>query len=145
MLQAIVDCVCKSYKCYQSNPTGWDGVREIGLSLLLLDNLECYCIIFPDEGDLQDKREKVVTHGGKYVNLLVGLLTDDNIRVERDKENHYNEEPWNRVTMNYHLAYHQVKLHLCWMVARPGEVEHYRRFQVSVFSICVATLNRKCY
>ncbi len=111
-LQAIVDCVCKSYRCYQSDPTGWEGVREIGLSLLLLDNLEHYCIIFPDEGDLQDEWEKVVTHGSKYVNLLVGLLTNNDIRVERDEENHYDEEPWNRVTMNYHLAYHQVKAHV---------------------------------
>jgi hypothetical protein len=145
MPQAVVNCVCKSYRCYQSNPTGWEGVREIGLSLLLLDNLERYCIIFPDKGDLQDKWEKVVTHDGKYVNFLVRLLTNDNIRAERDKKNHYDEEPWNRVTMNYHLAYHQVKAHLHWMASRPDEAEHYRRFQVSVFLICVATLNRNCY
>ncbi len=111
-LQAVVDCVRKSYRCYQSDPTGWEGVREIGLSLLSLDDLARYRIIFPDEGDLQDEWEKVVTHGGKYVNLLVGLLTDDDIRAERDEENHYDKEPWNRVTMNYHLAYHQVKAHL---------------------------------
>jgi hypothetical protein len=144
-LQAVVDLVCKSYKCYQSNSTCWEGVRETGLNLLLLDNLERYRIIFPNEGDLQDKWEKVVTYGGKYVNLLVGLLTNDDIRAERDKENHYDEEPWNRVTMNYHLTYHQVKAHLHWMASRPDEVEHYHRFQVSVFSICVATLNCNCY
>jgi hypothetical protein len=86
----------------------------------------------------------VVTHSGKYVNLLVGLLTNKDIRAERDEENHYNEESWNRVTMNYHLAYHQVKAHLRWMASRPDEAEHYHRFQVSVFSICVATLNCKC-
>jgi hypothetical protein len=72
MLQAIVDCVCKSYRCYQSNPTGWEGVREIGLSLLSLDDLEHYHIIFPDKGDLQDKWEKVVTHGGKYLTFWLG-------------------------------------------------------------------------
>jgi hypothetical protein len=141
-LQAVVDCVCKSCRCYQSDPTGWEGVREIGLSHLLLDDLEHYRIIFPGN---QDKWEKVVTHGGKYVNLLVGLLTDDNIRAERDNKNHCNEEPWIRVTKNYHLTYHQVKAHLHWMASRPDEAEHYHRLQVSVFSICVATLNCNCY
>jgi hypothetical protein len=52
MLQAFVDCIRKLYRCYQAYPTGWEGVREIGLSLLLLDDLEHYHIIFPDEGDL---------------------------------------------------------------------------------------------
>ncbi len=55
MLQAIVDCVRKSYTCYQADPTGWEYVGEIGLSLLSLDDLERYRIIFPDEEDLQDE------------------------------------------------------------------------------------------
>jgi hypothetical protein len=144
MLQAIVDCVCKLYRCYQADPTGWEGVREIGLSLLSLDDLERYHIIFPDKGDLQDMQEEVVTNGGKYVNLLVGLLTDNDIRAVRDKENHYDKERWNGVTRNYYLAYHQLKAHLRWLATRPDEAAHYRRFQVSVFSICVATLKRNC-
>jgi hypothetical protein len=75
-LQAIVDCVCKSYRCYQSDLTGWEGVREIGLSLLLLDDLEHYCIIFPDEGDLQDEWEKVVVgrRGTNQLHLLEQYL-----------------------------------------------------------------------
>ncbi len=130
-LQAIVDCVRKSYKCYQADPTDWEYVREIGLSLLLLDDLERYCIILPDKEDLQDKWEAVVNNGGKYVNLMVGLLTDNDIRAARDEENHFDEEPWNRVTKNYSFAYHQVKTHLHWLATRPDEAEHYRRFQVS--------------
>jgi hypothetical protein len=138
MPQAIVDCVCKSYMCYQADPTSWENVRGISLSLLLLDNLELYRIIFPDKEDLQDKWEAVVNNGGKYVNLLVGFLTDEDIRAARDEENHYDEELWNRVTKNYYLAYHQVKAHLHWLATRPDEAEHYRRFQVSkcLFYMC---------
>jgi hypothetical protein len=138
MLQAIVDCVCKLYPCYQADPTGWEYVREIGLSLLLLDNLERYHIIFPDEEDLQDKWEAVVNNSGKYVNLVVGLLTNNDIRAARDEENHFDEELWNRVTKNYYLAYHQVKAYLRWLATRPDEAEHYRRLQVSkcLFSMC---------
>jgi hypothetical protein len=97
----------------------------------LLDDLERYCIIFPDKEDLQDKWGAVVNNGGKYVNLMVGLLTDDNIRAARAEENHVDEEPWNRVTKYYFLTYHQVKAHLHWLGTRPDEAEHYRRFQVS--------------
>ena len=82
------------------------------MSLLSLDDLECYRIIFPDEEDLQDEWEVVVNNGGKYVNLMVGLLTNDDIREAMDEENHFDEEPWNRVTKNCFLAYHQVKAHL---------------------------------
>jgi hypothetical protein len=106
MLRAIVNCICKLYRCNQADPTGWEGVREISLSLLLLDNLERYHNIFPDKGDLQDNWEEVVTIGGKYLNLLVGLLTNNNIKAVRDDENHYDEEHWNGVTRNYYLAYH---------------------------------------
>ncbi len=105
------------------------------MSLLSLDDLERYRIIFPDEEDLQDKWEAVVNNGGKYVNLVVGLLTDDDIRAARDEENHFDEEPWNRVTKNYYLAYHQIKAYLHWLATRPDEAEHYRRFQVSKFLI----------
>jgi hypothetical protein len=130
MLQAIVDCVRKLYTCYQADPTGWEYVRKIGLSLLPLDNLERYRIIFPDKKDLQDEWEAVVNNGGKYVNLVVRLLTNDHIREAMDEENHFDEEPWNRVTKNYFLAYHQVKAHLRCLATRPDEAEHYRRFQV---------------
>jgi hypothetical protein len=143
-LQAIVDCVCKLYRCYQADPTGWEGVREIVLSLLSLDDLERYRIIFPDVGDLQDEWEEVVTNVGNYVNLLFGLLTNGNIRATRDKENHYDEEHWNGVTKNYYIAYHQLKVHLRWLATRPDEAAHYCRFQVSVFSICVATSKLNC-
>jgi hypothetical protein len=73
-----------------------------------------------------------VTHPSKYVNLLVGQLDNDNedLRAERDKENHYDSEPWDWVTKNFFLAYHQVKAQARWFAARPNEAEHYKRFQV---------------
>jgi hypothetical protein len=55
-----VDCVHKLYRCYQADPTGWEDVREIGLSLLSLDDLERYRIIFPDKGDLQDEWKRLL-------------------------------------------------------------------------------------
>ncbi len=135
----------KLNKCFETNPNAWRAVNGYGLQLLSLCNLAHYRLKLPNKENLQDKWKAAVTHPGKYVNLLVGQLDDKDIRAERDEENFYNDEPWNRVMMNYHLAYHQVKAHLHWLASRPDEAEHYHRFQVSVFSICVATLNCNCY
>ncbi len=120
----------KSNKCFKTNPGVWRVVNGYGLQLLLLCNLECHRDEFPNKKDLQDEWKKAVTHPGKYVNLLVGQLNDNDLRVERDKENHYDSEPWDLVTQNFFLAYHQVKAQARWFASRPDEAEHYKRFQV---------------
>ncbi len=120
----------KLNKCFKTNPGAWRAVNGYGLQLLLLCDLECYRDKFPGEKDLQDEWKKAVTHPGKYVKFLVGQLNDNDLRVERDKENHYKSEPWDLVTKNFFLAYHQVKAQARWFASRPNEAEHYKRFQV---------------
>jgi len=71
-----------------------------------------------------------ITYEGKYVNLLVGQKTDEDVREENDEENYYDNEPWEQVTKNYFLTYHQVKAHTLWLKSRPDEAEYYNRFQV---------------
>jgi hypothetical protein len=80
------------------------------------------------EEDLQDKWEAAVRHPVKYVNLLVGQCNNKDLRAKSDKENHYDSGPWDRVTKNYFLAYHQVKAHARWVAPRPGKAENLRRF-----------------
>ncbi len=120
----------KLNKCFETNLGAWRAINRYGLQLLLLCDLECYYDKFPDEKDLQDEWKKAVNHPGKYVNLLVGQLNNDDLRVERDKENHYDSEPWDLVKKNFFLAYHQVKAQGRWFASRPDEAEHYKRFQV---------------
>jgi hypothetical protein len=120
----------KSNKCFKTNPDAWRAINGYDLQLLSRPDLERYRDTFPDEKDLQYKWKKAMTQAGKYVNLLVGQLNDNDLRVERDKENHYNSEPWDLVTKNFFLAYHQVKAQVCWFALRPDEAEHYKRFQV---------------
>jgi hypothetical protein len=121
----------KLNNCFETNPGAWRAVNGYGLQLFLLPNLERYCDKFPDKKDLQDEWKKAVTHPGKYVNLLVGQLDDEDLRAERDEENHYDSEPWDLVTKNFFLAYHQVKAQAHWFALRPNVAEHYKRFQVS--------------
>jgi hypothetical protein len=61
---------------------------------------------------------------------LVGQLNNNDLRVERDEENHYNSEPWDLVTKNFFFAYHQVKAQARWFASRPDDAEHYKWFQV---------------
>ncbi len=102
----------------------------MGLRLLSLPDLTRYRRLLPAEEDLQNEWRTAVSHPGKYVNLLVGQLDDNEIRAERDEENHDDEEPHARVTKNYFLAYYQVMAHTRWVASRPKEAESLRRFQV---------------
>ena len=120
----------KLNKCFETNPDAWRAVNGYGLQLLSRCKLERYCDKFPDEEDLQDEWKTAVTHPGKYVNLLVGQLDDNDLRAERDEENHYNSEPWDQVPKNFFLAYHQVKAQARWFALRTDEAEHYKRFKV---------------
>jgi hypothetical protein len=120
----------KSNKCFETNPDAWRAVKGYGLQLLLCRELERYRDKFPNKKDLQDKWKTAVTHPAKYVNLLVRQLDNKDLRVGRDKENHYDSEPWDRVTKNFFLAYHQVKAQARWFASRPDEAEHYKKFQV---------------
>jgi hypothetical protein len=119
----------KSNKCFETNLGAWRAVNGYGLQLLLLCKLE-HRDKFPDEEDLQDEWEKAMTHPSRYVNLLVGQLDDNDLRAERGEENYYDSEPWDRVTKNFFLAYHQVKTQAGWFASRPNEAKHSKRFQV---------------
>ncbi len=120
----------KSNKCFESDPNNRRAINDWGLQLLLLPNLARYRRLLPMEEDLQDEWEVAVTHPGKYVNYLVGQRNDEDLRAESDKENHYDNGPWDWVTKNYFLAYHQVKAHTRWVASRPDEVGNLRRFQI---------------
>ena len=101
-----------------------------GLELLSQRDLEHFCDQFPNKENIQEEWRAAITYKGKYVNLLAGQKTDEDVREENDEENYYDDESWEQVTKNYYLAYHQVKAHAHWLESRPDEVEHYNRFQV---------------
>jgi hypothetical protein len=67
----------KSNKCFETNPDAWRATNRNGLQLLSLCKLERYREKVSDEKDLQDEWRKAMTHPGKYVNLLVGQLDNE--------------------------------------------------------------------
>jgi hypothetical protein len=79
-------------KCFHSNPDAWRAVNGYGLQLLSKHNLKHCHHKFPDEDGLQDEWEAAVTCPSKYVKLLVGQSDKEDLRVERDKENYFDNE-----------------------------------------------------
>ena len=108
----------------------WMDVKTVGLKLLSHLDLERYRSKFPDEEDLQAEWEDAATNRGKYVNLLVGQQTEEDLRDESDEENYYDDSSWEQKKKNFFLAYYQVKAQTRYFAARPEEAEHYKKFQV---------------
>ena len=129
-LAAVIECVQKSYTCFEANPDVWRDVNEKGLKLLAEKDLDRYRKNFPKEENMQDDWSAVIRLPGKHVNLLVGQQTDEDLREQADEENHYNDEEWDMTIKNYFLAYHQAKAHARWCATRPDEAEHFNRFRV---------------
>ncbi len=129
-LQAIIDCVVKSNKCFETDLDNWKEVNDDGLKFLSLLDLKRYRNNFPKEEDLQDEWEEAVTNLGKYVKLLVGPQNNEDQRAETDEENYYNNLSWKQKTMNFFMAYYQVKAQMHYFASRPDEAEHYQKFQV---------------
>ena len=127
---AIIECVQKSYTCFEANPDVWREVNEKGLELLTEKDLDRYRKKFPNEEDTQEEWSDVIRLPGKHVKLLVGQQTDEDLREETDEENHYDDEEWDLIRKNYFLAYHQAKAHARWCATRPKEAEHLNRFRV---------------
>ena len=123
----------KSYTCCEMNPDVWAESNEYGLELLAEKDLEQYQENYPNEEDIQDEWSAVIRLPGKYVKLLVGQKTDEDVREETDEENWYApDDDWATIEKNYFLAYHQAKAHARWCATRPEEAAHYRRFQVRI-------------
>jgi len=129
-LRAVIDCMQKLFKCFETNQDEWRAVNGDGLKLLAVKDLERYRKKFPNVEDIQEDWSAVIRLPGKYVNLLVEQRTDEDLRKEKNEENYYDDEEWDQVHTNYFLAYHQAKARAHWCASRPDEVEHLNRFQV---------------
>ena len=129
-LAAVIECMQKSYMCFEANPDVWRNINYDRLTLLAEKDLERYQEKFPNEEGIQEEWSAVIRLPGMYVNLLVGQKTDEDLRKELDEENYYDNDYWDKIQKNCFLAYHQAKAHARWCASRPNEAAHYKRFQV---------------
>ena len=69
---AVIECVQKSYTCFEANPDVWREVNEKGLELLAEKDLDRYRKKFPNEEDTQEEWSDAIHLPCKHVKLLVG-------------------------------------------------------------------------
>ena len=128
-MQAIIDCLVKSYTCYELDPIDWESVRDACKDILTPNRLDNYQQLFKDEEDLQVQWEAAVDHPKLGVSLLIGQLDDDDLRKIGDEEIWHNTGNYDKMKKDYFLAYHQVHAHRRFLEECPDEVVHFRRFQ----------------
>ena len=126
----MIDCVVKSYTCYEMNPIEWKSIREASLVVLTSNGLENYQKLPEDEEDLQIQWEAAVGHDPLGVGLVLGQLGHDDMRALDDWDNWEDNSYYNEMKKNVFLAYHMVKAHGRFLDENPGEVVHFRRFQL---------------
>ena len=78
----------KLFKCFETNQDEWRAVNGDGLKLLAVKDLERYRKKFPNEEDIQEDWSAVICLPGKYVNLLVGQQTDEDLSQLNSKLRH---------------------------------------------------------
>ena len=85
-LQAFIDFVVKSNICFKTDPDAWRSLNEDGRQLLDPDELVIHRKLLPEDKDLQDEWNVAVRDPGKYVSLLVGQRSDDDIWEKMTKK-----------------------------------------------------------
>ena len=81
MLQAIIDCLVKSYECNKMDNVDWEFIRDACKEMLTPDGLELYQKLFQDKEDMQMEWEVAVDHPALGVSLLIGQLNDEDLWV----------------------------------------------------------------
>ena len=126
----MIDCVVKSYACFELNPIEWTSIREASLEVLTPDGFKKYKEQDDEEEDLQMQWEAAVGRDPLGVSLVLGQLGEDDMRALDDSDYWEDESYYNEMKKNVFLAYHMVKAHGRFLDENPGEVEHFRRFQL---------------
>jgi hypothetical protein len=127
-LQAVIDCVVKSYTCYELDPVDWTSIREASLEILTLDGLKIYQQKYNEE-DLQFQWNAAVAHHPFGANLVLGQLGDNDMRALDDSDNWEDSSYYDAMKKDIFLAYQQVKAHKRFLEENPDEVAHFSCFQ----------------
>ena len=112
------------------NPSVWVLIRGASLEVLTSNGLENYQKLPEDEEDLQIQWEAAVGHHPFGVGIVLGQLGHDDMRALDDSDNWEDTSYYDEMKKNVFLAYHMVKAHGRFLDENPGEVVHFKRFQL---------------
>ena len=125
----MIDCVVKSYTCFELDPVYWTSIREASLGILTPDGLELYRGKYEEEEDLQNAWYAAVEHDELGVELVLGQLGYDDMRALDDSDNWEDTSYYEEMKKNIFLAHHMVRAHKRFLEENPEEIVHFVRFQ----------------
>ncbi len=67
----------------------------------------------------------------KYIRIKDGLISEGEVQEMNNKENFYDEGPYEEHVRGFFLAYHQVAAYHLWLSCCPADLEHFCEFEVS--------------
>jgi hypothetical protein len=135
---AAISCIRTAHTKYESNPLDWQRVVEIGYCLFTRQDMVRFqemCkdgFLGPgDYGIFEDWLDIDRSQDG-YICIRDGLVLEGEILEMNNKENFYNEGPYQACVCGFFLAYHQVVAYRWWLSFHPMELERYHKFEVSL-------------
>jgi hypothetical protein len=138
---AVISCIQAAHTKYESNPLDWQQVVEISYRLFTRRDMERFqemCkdgLLGPgDYGIFKDWFAIIRSQDG-YICIRDGLVLEGEIQEMKDKKIFYNEGPYQACVCGFFLVYHQVVAFCLWLSFHLMELEHYRKFKVSLVQV----------
>jgi hypothetical protein len=138
---AVISCIDAAHTKYELNPLDWQRVIKIGWHLLTkqdMGRIEEMCeegLLGPRDYGLFEDWLAIDGLREAYIRIRDGLVLEGKIQEMNNKENFYNDGPYQACVRGFFLAYHQVVAHRWWLSFRLTELERYRKFKVSLVRV----------
>jgi hypothetical protein len=143
---AVISCIHAAHKKYESNPLDWQRVVEIGWHLLTNQDMGKFEEMSKDgllgPGNYGLFKDWSAIDGSRegYIRIRDGLVSEGEIHEMNDKENFYDDGPYQARVREFFLAYHQVVAYRWWFLFCPTDLEHYCEFEVSLDQVMFIAL-----
>jgi hypothetical protein len=135
---ALISCINAVHTKYESNLLDRQRAVEIGYRLFMRQDMERFQEMCKDgllgQGDYGIFEDWLAIDRLRdgYIRIMDGLVLEGEIQEMNNKENFYNEGPYQARVRGFFLAYHQVVAYHWWLLFRPTKMERYLKFEVSL-------------
>jgi hypothetical protein len=135
---ALISCIHAAHTKYESKPLDWQRVVEIGWRLLTKQDMGGFkemCkngLLGLEDYGLFEEWSAIVRSRDGYIRIRDGLVLEREIQEMNDKENFYDEGPYQARVHGFFLTYHQVVAYHWWLLFCPMDLECYCEFEVSL-------------
>jgi hypothetical protein len=142
---AVISCIYAAHTKYESKPIDWQRVVEIGYQLFMRQDMIRFqemCedgLLGPGDYGIFEDWLAIDRSRDRYICIRDGLVLEGEIQEMNDKENFYNEGPYQAHVCGFFLVYHQVLAYHWWLSFRLTDLERYCKFEVSLVRVMYIT------